>query len=178
VKLLLDTNIFIPLEPTATEPGDPSTPQALRLSQLAGRAGAQLFLHGAQRKDIARDRDSPRRALREVQLSRYPTLTVTPPPSKRLEQLLARSPAGSNDWVDDMLIAALDADAVDYLVTQDERLHRKAARVGLDDKTIFYVGSAFRRSSSAATQRRGAPRLRTGCHGPDIRQPAYRLPRL
>jgi L-amino acid N-acyltransferase YncA len=75
--------------------------------------------------------------LREVQLSRYPTLTVTPPPSKRLEQLLARSPAGSNDWVDDMLIAALDADAVDYLVTQDERLHRKAARVGLDDKTIF-----------------------------------------
>jgi hypothetical protein len=47
--------------------------------------------------------------------------------------LIARfGPTNSkNDWSDVRLLAALDAKAVDFLVTQDVGLHRRAERAGL-----------------------------------------------
>lgn len=43
---------------------------------------------------------------------------------------------GSNDDVDNQLLAAVAAPAVDYLVTEDQGLMRKAAKVGLQDRVL------------------------------------------
>jgi GNAT superfamily N-acetyltransferase len=47
------------------------------------------------------------------------------------------SPAqGSNDWVDNQLLVAVKAGAVDFLVTEDQGVHRKAARIGIADLVL------------------------------------------
>jgi hypothetical protein len=43
---------------------------------------------------------------------------------------------GSNDWVDDSLLGALERNAVDYLVTEDQEIHRKAGKLGLANRTL------------------------------------------
>jgi len=43
----------------------------------------------------------------------------------------------SHDWVDHQLLAALQADAVDTLVTEDVRIHRRAKRLGLHHRVAF-----------------------------------------
>lgn len=48
-----------------------------------------------------------------------------------MEQILGKPLVGSNDWVDHQLLAALQANAANILVTEDRRIHRKADRIGL-----------------------------------------------
>src|SRR5690606_2200885 len=42
-----------------------------------------------------------------------------------------------NNVVDVQLLATLTANAVDFFVTQDEGLHRRAARAGIDERVLF-----------------------------------------
>jgi GNAT superfamily N-acetyltransferase len=50
--------------------------------------------------------------------------------------------AGSNDWVDNQLLAALADDRVDVLVTEDQGVHRKARRLGLSDRVLVVNDAA------------------------------------
>jgi hypothetical protein len=43
----------------------------------------------------------------------------------------------SHDWIDPQLLAALYADAVDDLVTEDAGIHRKAKRLGLHTHVVY-----------------------------------------
>jgi L-amino acid N-acyltransferase YncA len=54
--------------------------------------------------------------------------------STRLEATIGIATPGSHDSVDHRLLAAVAEDAVDYLVTSDVALLKKAARAGLDDR--------------------------------------------
>lgn len=51
-------------------------------------------------------------------------------------RILGAAEYGTNDWVDDQLVIALHRDATDYLITEDDGLHRKAQRLGLGDRTL------------------------------------------
>jgi len=52
VKLLLDTNILIPLEPGSLADIERSTANAARLSRFAQEVVAEVFIHAQQTKDI------------------------------------------------------------------------------------------------------------------------------
>ncbi|MCW5940060.1 MAG: GNAT family N-acetyltransferase [Fimbriimonadaceae bacterium] len=119
MKLLIDTNIFIPLEPTSPEDISEQTQTASRLSQLASKTNTQLWLHPAQRVDIAKDKTAARRSLREQLFSKYPVLIVNLPPVP---------PRRTNDWVDEQLVLALQRNAVSALITEDRRLTQKAIK--------------------------------------------------
>jgi GNAT superfamily N-acetyltransferase len=136
VKLLLDTNILIPSEPTDTAHLHPDTEQALKLAQLSNRAAVQSYVHPALLFDIDRDTDASRRELRGLQFRKYPELAKPPAVSPGLSALLGPSVQGDNDWVDHQLLAALDGDAVDYLITNDRRLHAKAQKALLKDRIL------------------------------------------
>lgn len=134
MKFLLDTNVLIPLEPANDGTVAVLADDAARLHSLAGRLGHRVFIHPAVHRDIQRDRLQWRNELRQQQLRKYPLLDSPPSPSAEFIRVIGNPPAGTNDWVDDQLLAAVHANAVDYLVTEDQGLHRKARRLGLGDR--------------------------------------------
>ncbi len=54
-----------------------------------------------------------------------------------MNRVLGEPGRETNDWVDHQLLAALHADAVDYLVTEDVGIHRKAKRLQLHHRVTF-----------------------------------------
>lgn len=135
MKFLIDTNVFIPLEPTNTRDIEEMTEGTTRLSRLAIKHNHQLFLHPEVITDISRDSNESRSILRKIQASKYPLLSNPPQAPSDLLQTLGNPERGTNDWVDNQLLVALAANAVDFLVTEDKRLHKKAIRIGLADRT-------------------------------------------
>jgi len=142
MKLLLDTNVLIPLEPTDSEDREPMRAMAARLSRAASQQGHQLFIHPASRLDVARDRDDYRRKLREMQLDKYALLDSRHVQGDHLAKVFGDPARQSNDWVDCQLLAAVAADAVDFLVTEDRGIHGKARLVGLQDR-VFFIPEAI-----------------------------------
>lgn len=139
LKLLLDTNAFIALEPasTATEPG---LAYGAELARLAAEGQHRLYLHEGTRTDFARDRDPDRRRARLALAGKYSVLSGIPPST--VADLIARlhlaaPPApGSNHAVDLEMLAAVDTAAVDYLVTDDGQLRARARRAGLAENVL------------------------------------------
>lgn len=136
MKFLLDTNIFIPLEPTGPAGLEANTGSAAEFIRLA-QTGHEVFLHPTLRLDVARDRDEERHAIRDLLAAKYRELEVPPAPKKELTQIFGNPEHGTNDWVDLQHLAALSGDAVDYLVTEDAKLHRRANRAGLEARVLF-----------------------------------------
>ncbi len=131
MKFLIDTNVLIPLEPTVPEGVERMTEPALELLRSIEEAQYQLFIHPATSIDIGRDPNEARRRLRELLLKKYLPLPHPPQVPAEWENLLGHPPKDSNDSVDHLLLAAVRANAVNILVTEDRGIHRKAQRVGL-----------------------------------------------
>jgi len=130
VRFLLDTNVLIPLEPGGDAPV-PLSPVAAEFHALVTRGGHTTLLHPAIDHDLDRDDDTARRARTQRLAAKYPRLPQPPRVTAGMAAVVGTPVARSNDWVDDQLLAAIAADAIDYLVTEDARLHRKGARLGL-----------------------------------------------
>lgn len=141
MKLLIDTNILIPLEPTRAADVEANTEAAHELARLAMELGHPIYRHPASADDFARDTDTDRRKLRSTKLEKYPIL-LNPPSRYEIEGLLATTSASPNDKVDLALLAALHAEAVEYLVTEDDGIHRRARRLGLEDR-VLKLGDAL-----------------------------------
>jgi GNAT superfamily N-acetyltransferase len=137
MKFLIDTNIVIPLEPTSRIDLEINTELALKFHNLCSRAGLKIFIHPVISYDIARDKNADRKALRETLIQRYPLLKS--PPSVSILDPVIVNPVdeGSNCWVDNMLLAALQGDLTDYLVTEDIGIHKKANRMGLGSRVLL-----------------------------------------
>lgn len=136
MKFLIDTNIVIPLEPASTADVETGSAAAKEFHRLAGKAGHEIFVHPLIRLDIERDRDVARADLRRHLIGKYSQLNNPPTIIQRPLPPLEVPDQTSNDWVDVNLLVALSANAVDVLVTDDEDIHRKAARVGLQSKVV------------------------------------------
>ena len=133
LKFLLDTNAFLALEPSLdTILRDVNL--GARFTRLAQSAGHQLFLAQASLTDFTHDSDAQRRSLNIARAGKYQMLGEVKP-SGTLAALFqdATGRTAVNDQIDLRLLAALDAKAVDFLVTDDRRLRRKAIRAGLGD---------------------------------------------
>src|SRR5215211_5757620 len=140
MKFLIDMNIVIPLEPTGRADLHANTATATALAQLAMAGGHQLYVHPAIGEDMARDKNSERRELREALLAKYPRLDH-PPASTNVDRVLGTPKRDSHDYVDHQLLAALYANAVDYLVTEDNDMMRKAKRLGIEQR-VFTIAAA------------------------------------
>jgi GNAT superfamily N-acetyltransferase/rRNA-processing protein FCF1 len=126
-NILIDTNVVIGLEDA--QPVQASLSELVRVSS---EHSVGLFVDAAVYDDVNRDRDVTRRKITISKLAKFQKLRGIPVGSDR--ELAARfgSIANDNDRSDARLLAAIDAHAVDFLVTQDNGLHRRAARIGLD----------------------------------------------
>lgn len=137
-KLLIDTNILIGLEDDNEVEKQFST-----LHQKCQSNGVQLFIHEASKQDIARDRDVRRRQVILSKIDKFPLLDGIEIPEKHFLEAtygIIRSP---NDLVDVSLLYTLhEVDAIDFLITQDRGLHKRARQVNIADR-VFRVEDAL-----------------------------------
>jgi hypothetical protein len=136
LKYLIDTNIIIPLEPASKSDLELNSELAREFHRLSAKARYQLFVHPAIQYDLDRDKDRPRAELRRHLITKYNQLTNIPSINDRPLPPLEVPERGTNDWVDVNLLLALQMDAVDFLVTDDEDIHRKAIKIGLNERVL------------------------------------------
>ena len=132
IRFLGDANVLVALDPAGKI--HERTPLAAEFNELVSRGGHQLLRHPAIGHDFERDGDPDRRAMREALVPKYVALEdPVPSPRPALLSIVGTAAFGSNDWVDDQQLAAVAGHAVDYLVTDDAGIHRKARRAALSD---------------------------------------------
>lgn len=143
MRLLLDTNILIPLEPTSLDDVEPNTKACAELYRLCNESGNQLLIHPAIEHDLTKDRNSKRTKLRRTLFDKYTTLTAPPLPTT-LDPMIVGEPApGTNDYVDNCLLAAVKGNAVHFLVTEDKEIHSKAKRLDVTESVLNLRDAIF-----------------------------------
>jgi len=131
---LLDTNAVITLEPFsgAAEPNHSVFAEFLR---IAREHGHHVVTHPANEADLLETADTTHRDANLRALDKYERIEEPPISAEFLAK--AGSPViGTNDYRDLRLLAALQAGAATHLVTSDERLIRKSARVDLSERVL------------------------------------------
>ncbi len=131
LRFLLDTNVLIPLQDSLVT----LKPSLANFIRLAGLGGHQLLYHSASVTDIRRDTDVARRKRTLSRLQQYSQLQVGQACPRNNDATSA------NDACDNEILYALENDAVHALVTEDQKLHAKAMRMGLGDR-VFYIQAA------------------------------------
>jgi GNAT superfamily N-acetyltransferase len=125
LTFLVDTNIFVTLEPfgplSKTEPFE----EAAAFRRRVDEHGHLIALHSGTRVDIERDTLQARREQSLQVLSKYLVLDDVP----ASPALLAAFGGSDNDQVDALIASALEANAAHYLVTEDRPLRQRLARV-------------------------------------------------
>ena len=130
-----------PLEPTSPSDIEPGTEIAAGIVRRANTLGAHLLVHPETIRELASDRNLPRHIARRTLLAKYEELTH-PPDLSEVERVLGKVSPESNHWFDHHLLAALHADAVHHLITDDEQMHRKARRLGISPERILTLTDA------------------------------------
>ena len=133
-RLLLDANVIIAVEPYAGDI-EAGMSAAARLLRLATEQGQVLCVARATRDDLLETRDPKKRNQRLAELEKFHLLEAVPVPAY-LDATFGAPKLGTNDERDMRLLAALEAGAATHLVTDDNRLQRRAAKCGL-----FVLGS-------------------------------------
>ena len=137
MKFLIDTNIIVPLEPGLISDFEINTDHALEFHRLTQKSGNTVYVHPAIEFDLKRDKNTERSTLRKKLIHRYEMIESPPPLSLLQKEQVGDPIQGSNDYVDNCLLASVKGDAVDFLVTEDKKLHRKAQKSGLESRVFF-----------------------------------------
>jgi len=133
MDVLVDTNILIHRE------DDDIVPESLRdLERELRDAGHRILVHPESAREIYQDPDEDRRESTESRIDAYPKLEFPPKPGSEDKEFRTAVPPASdpNDQVDNQLLFAVYEDEVDFLITQDKGIHRKALDLGLEDRVF------------------------------------------
>jgi ribosomal protein S18 acetylase RimI-like enzyme len=142
MNILIDTNILISLEPTSPDYVEERTPVAAHLVRVVSEGGNRILMHPESLRELAGDQDPVRRSMRSVLLDKYQRLFPAPPMADALRSILGDVDPASHDYVDHLMLSAVLANAVQFLVTDDGDVIRKASRLGVGDR-VFTVEDAL-----------------------------------
>lgn len=136
MKILYDTNILIHIQ-------DPKilSPNLQLLLSIIREHGHQEFIHPASLNDIENDSDIERRRITLSKLHGYPRLPSPPKPDDEFISLVG-TPANSHDTNDNEILFSLKKNLVDFLITEDRGIRKKANLLNLDDR-VFSIDSAL-----------------------------------
>jgi len=134
MNVLIDTNIFIYREDYQVVPSSLSS-----LLRLFEENSVRILVHPMSREDIKRDPNVTRERISSSKFSAYPEL-VSPPVSHEDSGFIGivGAPGTTREIVDNELLYAIYKDAVDFFITSDAEILRKAEKAGLADR-VFNV---------------------------------------
>lgn len=131
MKFLLDTNIILEIEDNRQVDKTFAS-----LTRKLSEHGVRVYIDPAVRDDVERDRDEARRAITLSKLAKFESLKSAGQTfvDRIIQQTSA--PLRPNDESDIRLLAAIAANAADFLITEDLGLHRRARRADLSDRVL------------------------------------------
>lgn len=165
MRILLDTNIFIPLEDSSV-----NISNALAdLNRIASRKHL-LLIHPATAIDLNRDKDENRKHKIIARLNKYQYLESPPEFAEGEEEALLGSPKNDNDRIGNIILLAVKKNCVHWLVTQDEGIHKKAKRIG-EQERVLTVDQAINALSKTESQELNIyPSIKdVPCHSLDLK---------
>lgn len=134
MNVLIDTNIFIYREDHQVVPSSLSS-----LLRLFEENSVRILVHPMSKEDLRRDSDAARKEISSSKLSVYPELAAPPVSQGDLGFIaIVGAPRTNREIVDNELLYAVYKDAVDFLVTSDKEILRKAEKTSLADR-IFNI---------------------------------------
>ena len=168
MRVFLDTNLLIGREDSNVLPA-----QLAQLLQLLNENGVSSLVHPASIEELGRDKDDVRRRIVQSKVGSYPVLESPPaPPQDFLETFGA---ASENDTVDARLAYAVLRNAVSFLVTEDQELVHRAARIGLQERVLsasgalrYFLGYFGRAPPTLPTHLKDVP-----VHDLDLKDPIF-----
>jgi len=156
VKVLIDTNVLIYREDDRV-----ISENLQELHRQLRTDGHDILIHPMSKKEIQNDTDSERREKAESKIATYPVLEYPPFPRDADEPFrdAVGHPTNPNDQIDDALLYTVYKDTVDFLVTEDEGIHRKARRLGLEDR-VFTIEEGRNYFAEEPPEVRGPPSIK------------------
>jgi len=133
MRVLIDTNIFIHREDDHVLSNNMQ-----KLLTTLRKIGADILIHPLSLEDLRKDPDKDRQEIMLSKIRTYSFLDRPPNPKTDLEYLnIVKSRAEDKDSIDNAILYAVYKDAVDFLVTEDREIHKKAHRLGIDDRVLL-----------------------------------------
>jgi len=137
-RILIDTNIIIFREDNKKIPDSVS-----ELLRILNETDHRIVIHPSSKDEIKRDNDTERKNIVLSKLETYNSIESPPhPEADGIFTSLVGQTDNVHDAVDNNLIYCVYRNAVDFLITEDEGIHRKAIIIGISDR-IFHVSEAL-----------------------------------
>jgi len=138
MRVLIDTNIFIHRENYHVIPNNLQS-----LLKTLNKLAVQILIHPLSLEEVKRDKKRQRSEIIQSKIKTYPLLDDPPDPQID-ENFLAIVGQHKNihDIVDNNLLYCLYKNAIDFLITEDRGIHRKAEKLGISDR-VFDINESF-----------------------------------
>jgi GNAT superfamily N-acetyltransferase len=142
MKILVDTEIVLSLEPGCVNDFGIHTYSALSLQRLGRKPGCSLWVHPVSIDHVEMNYHGERGHGIQEHMAKYDLVASCSPESIFESGQVGVPKKGSSDHAENCLLAAVKADAVDFFVTERIALHRKARHLGLQTRVLF-LGDAI-----------------------------------
>ena len=132
MRILLDTNIFI-----YREDNNVISKELQTLLQILNKLGTKILVHPKSIEELKKDSNETRKAIILSKIGAYPMLESPPDPSKDEEYNTKIKIKNEHDIIDSIILYSVYKNAVDFLITEDKALHKKAYDVGIKDRVLL-----------------------------------------
>ncbi|MDD2666584.1 MAG: PIN domain-containing protein [Methanocellales archaeon] len=132
MRILLDTNIFIYREDDKIIPKNLQT-----LLQILGKIRTEILIHPLSAHELHKDNDEKRKAIILSKVGSYSQLDSPPDPITDSIYLQKVKQISNHDRIDNSILFAVYKNAVDFLITEDKGIHRKAIDIGISDRILL-----------------------------------------
>lgn len=132
MKVLLDTNILISRE-------NPSSPQFAtgKLLFAIDKFGYEKMVHPASIEELNKYSDEKQKEILFSKLESYHIIKVRPQLSDEfMEKLSSFDDSNKNSIIDNELLFQIYDDRVDFLITEDKTIYKKADKLNLSNKVF------------------------------------------
>jgi hypothetical protein len=139
MRILLDTNVFIDREDNHIISED-----LQQLLSILNKVGYELLIHPLSLREISKDKNQLRKTILTSKVESYSKLEKPPNPSSDSQFLsIIGIVNNDHDLIDNYILYAIYKDAADFLITEDKGIHKKANKLGLNDR-ILLIGEALK----------------------------------
>ena len=135
MKVLLDTNIII-----HRETKDPTKEEIGKLFWWIDKLGYEKFVHQITVDEISLHQDPRTKKAFLTKIQSYNLLQTQAPFKSEVLAVAKKYDATDNDKRDTILINEVFSDRVDFLITEDAKIHVKALELGIDTR-VFSIDS-------------------------------------
>ncbi|NHI91668.1 MAG: hypothetical protein EAX96_04130 [Candidatus Lokiarchaeota archaeon] len=139
MRVLFDTNIIIHRENHKI-----ISESLQKLIKILNSEGISIIIHPFSKNEIENDKDSERRKISLSKLETYSLLESPPNPINDIRFIkLIGEASRKHDEIDNFILYAVYKNAVDFLITEDMKILKKAKLISLSERVLSIDDALF-----------------------------------